>query len=437
MSGEIVTYEGSFNELKCFKSEVFDTEGNLVSVDEDYRIFNYKTGVWDEASEERIADLKSFAYSYDNMPRSVHLNIPYTHQDSIQIYAFNYANQIEHPLEIHTIETDMDHPILTVGSGRYVSETDCTSGHVTYKETEFEDTRKNKLASTYLYGKNTLRVWCNGLRIYPNTSGESNPNGILESVDGSTFTLPEPVWGKITYVIELPENNQDKSCSMEILDHTNLKAGTVNIYQTEQPLFPGRINLYLNGIRQPEDSFTIMDNYTLLINGDTALIGNTYNFPEETVVSGKDTRTLHHEEDVVLEDKNGNHAGTEHRIYPDRLLVEVRQDERIETTLKTSGHPVYEINVLDDEIDATVTDPADEIMLFVNGLYFGASRNNGYSINKQRGTISITDADTLAVLNTDEMMELMTGSPDTKAAYLKRHTDPYTWKSHQVTLEWR
>ena len=43
-------------------------------------------------------------------------------------------------------------------------------------------------------------------------------------------------------------------------------AGSSNVHQTELSLYPGRVTVYINGIRQPKEAFTILDNHTLMIN---------------------------------------------------------------------------------------------------------------------------------------------------------------------------
>lgn len=34
-----------------------------------------------------------------------------------------------------------------------------------------------------------------------------------------------------------------------------------------------------------------------------------------------------------------------------------------------------------EEIDPTILEPADEIMIYIDGLYYGAQKNNGYTMN--------------------------------------------------------
>ena len=412
-------YPGVFNEIKCFKKITLASDGFTEVVTRDYRIYDPKEQEWNPLSNYQIQGLKVAAYSYENMPKSVHLLIPYEDTDDIRIYAFNTANSIEHPLIIGNITADNDHPILTVGNGKYY---DKALG----KEVPFSDPNRNKLSSQFIFGKNTLRVWCNGIRQYPQT--ENKCDGIVEymvgdsDIDGSgnSFRLSEPFSGKITYVIELPESGSGQSCSMEVLNHENVLPGYVNMYKTELSMFPGRVTLYVNGIRLPENQYSIMDNHTLLIDNDEGLIGSSRNYPKEILVANRQKYELEHKRD-------------------DLILVEVRQDERIEATFECVGHPVYELPIKMYDVDPSILEAADEIMIFVNGLYFGPSKNNGYKCNVLRGSITVTQEDTLEVMNHDEEDIFLKGNEEYRKTNYKVMTDgkDYVQKNATMTLEWR
>ena len=217
----------------------------------------------------------------------------------------------------------------------------------------------------------------------------------------------------------MPENNMDKPCTMEVLNHTNILPNYVNMYKTEQPLFPGRVTVYVNGIRLPENAYTLFDNHTLLINDDKALIGNNKNYPTEIIAANNTTYTLNRPQD-------------------DLILVEVRQDERVEKTITCKGHPVYDIDTSAYNLDPSILEASDEIMIFVNGLFFGPSLNNGYAKSITRGVISISQDDTLQVMNYDEEKIHLDGDQESLEKYRINHNNnDYVQDNAKLTLEWR
>ena len=358
-----------------------------------YKIYDNKAEEWVPMSTTDIAGLKYFAYSYENMPRSIRLLLPYTDKDVIQTYAFNMANSIEHPLIIKNVDVVNQDEIATSGQ--------------------------------YVYGANSLRVWCNGIRQYPNTAPEDQPiNGVQESIDGKSFRLPEKFTGKVTYVIESPENGLSSSCTMEVLDEKNISPGYINMYHVNQSMFPGRVTLYINGIRQPTDSFTVFDNHTLLIDSDEPLIGNWQNYPNEKVLANGKTYTLHHN-------------------VADKLLVEVRQDDRQECTIQLDGHPIFDVGIEKYDIPLDILEASDEIMIFADGLYYGPTLNGdevdgGYVKNVARGCITIRQDEILDVINHDELYLHLRAKPLENNAYLSRKNNvPYERHNAKLTLEWR
>ena len=385
-----------FNEVRCFKNVYLDASGNEI-VNRDYRIWNIDTGVWDPLDQTEIDGITYFAYGYENSLKSVHILFPYNNTDEIQIYAFNTANSIEHPLFVKSV---------------YV-----------------ENKKNIRTDMQYIANKNTLRVWCNGIRQLP---ANARHGGITEYIDGMSFDLPvdDPYqdgsgnWhggftGKVTYAIELPENQKEFPCTMEILDDTSLKHGYINMYKVNQPLFPGRVTVYVNGIRLSTDDFTIQDNYTITIDTKVPLIGNWYNYPKETVFANNTQYEREYDR-------------------PDVVLIEVREDERIERTFQCEGHPVYELGVDKYEIDDSILEPSDEIMVFVNGMYFGPTSLDGYIVNPLKRSITITQEDTLAPMNTDVQMQLLQGKPEEEQLYLLRHENkPYKQPDAIITMEWR
>lgn len=487
LESDLVGEAAAYNEVKCFKNPLSTSDSNPL-----VKIYDPKTRTWSPLSRSESDGIKYFAYTYTNGPKSIRIDetlLPYSKKNNIVIYAFLLANEVEHGLIIDNIIADRDHPILTVGSRMYYDETTGTekdiyddpcwvinhlrdhdtwilanldpvkTGGITPTPAQLEDPTWvlnnltssaladisnhtwifsnisdpywNKLAAEYLFEKNTLRVWVNGVRIYPDSGDYCL--GIKEILEGKTFRLPEPTVGKITYIIEYPENDMAMPCTTEFLDHRNIPYGLINTYKTKLPLFPGRVTLYIDGIRQPNNAYTIFDNHTLLIHSDEGLIGDYQNYPVKTIQLGNKTKDLK-------------------RNYPDIILVEVRQDERQEITFVDDTHPLYEINLAKNRIPVEILEPEDEILIFVNGLFFGTKYDNGYFLNRPKGCITINQEDTLGVMNYDEeALHLgVTGesTPEAIAAkmgrdhehrkYLTRHNNiDYIRKSAEITLEWR
>jgi hypothetical protein len=189
-------------------------------------------------------------------------------------------------------------------------------------------------------------------------------------------------------------------------------------------MFPGRVTLYINGIRQSTDSFTVFDNHTLLIDNDEPLIGNWQNYPDEKVVANGKEYTLHHN-------------------VADKLLVEVRQDERQECTIQLNGHPVYDISIDKYDIPLDILEASDEIMIFADGLYYGPTLNGdevdgGYVKNVSRGCITIRQDEILETMNHDELYLHLRAKPTENNAYLRRKDNvPYERHNAKLTLEWR
>lgn len=415
--------KGVYNEVKCFKTITLADDGVTEIANRDYRIYDSVNEVWNPCTDVETTAVKTFGYSYDNARKSIHMNIKYTAEDNIQIYAYNTANAVEHPLEIHTIIADNDHPILTVGSGMYWDEEQGKEVSIAddpdWATLHPDESNWNKLETEYLYGKNTLRVWLNGIRQYPYTDGKCD--GIKEALDGLTFTLPEPFVGQITYIVELPEDNQSTACSMEVLDHTDIKNGYINFYKTQQSLFPGRTTLYINGIRQPENAYTVFDNNTLLINDTSALIGCHSNYPTEAIqIDPATKRTISWPE-------------------TDKLLIEVRQDERTEFVVTLDPATFFgEIKLDDYDVDINVLEASDELLIFADGIYTSIRLNDGYKLNISRGSIMITDPDVNNIIRSDGEYEYLAGHPDEHAQYLISHNnEDYKRKTTDMIIEWR
>ena len=354
-----------------------------------FKSYSEQTGTWTTLEEDEIKKLLKFVYGYNNSLRSVELLVPYNKsEDWLQVYAFNYANAIENPLIIENI--DVSEPTTEISTTAYIPQI------------------------------GALSVWLNGIRQYPEIVKDTETiPGIREDTTGFKFYFPEPITGHVTYTIQAPEKNSTIVTTREILNHENVSPGMINLYKTENSLYPGRVTVYINGVRQPQESYTILDNYTLYFNDKTTmLIGNEENYPNEKIVTGNEIKEFVHNES-------------------DHIMIEVSMIEKQEKTIELDKDFSYNIDVNKYDIDLNILEPSDEILIFTNGLFFGAESLNGYSPNKNRGVITITDPSTIHAVSSNPLEEILLSNEDNMKKYIELYGKEYEHKNTTVTLEWR
>lgn len=354
-----------------------------------FKIYDEQAKIWNTLPAEDIKKLSKFVYGYNNSLRSVEILVPYEKgEDWLQIYAFNYANAIENQLIIENVE--ISEPTTEIETVAYIPQT------------------------------GALSVWLNGVRQYPEfvKDTETIP-GIKEDITGLKFYFPEPITGHITYTVQAPEKNSTVVSTRELLTHENVYPGMINLYKTKNSLYPGRVTVYINGIRQPQESYTILDNYTIYFNDRTTmLLGNEENYPTEKIMVDNEIRHLEHNES-------------------DKILVEVSMIEKKEQTIEIEKDFSYNIDVNKYNIDINILEPSDEVLIYTNGLFFGAESLNGYKMNKNRGVITITDVSTLHAISSDPLEEFILANEKNKEKYFELYGKEYEFKKPIVTLEWR
>lgn len=320
-----------------------------------------------------------------------------------------------------------------------------------------------------------VMVWLNGVRQYPEKNyviepefvgdilkgyniifGHYEGDTLVESVDDRGYTpvpvgkghytdttAEEPICGMLTYIIQKPESGATKACRYIVLDNNNCINGSHNVYTTKDlkpeyidtetfmrdtshdfSLFPGNVTVYADGIRLPRGAYTVLDNYTIVINSDKQFIGSKDSYPEHKYI-----------------DAYGNVKVHRH-LRPEELLVEVRQESRwTERTIETDQSFNGDIYVLSDnsQLPVTILDTQDTILMFVDGLYHGLTQNDGYVIDKTLGAISIRDATVLNAMLKDDIETYLSLHPEyigmlpkEIAAYRTRKK-----KGHNLTIEWR
>ena len=327
--------------------------------------------------------------------------------------------------------------------------------------------------------KDYVMVWLNGVRQYPDINyviepvyygeakilkgynivfGHYEGDKLVKSIDDNGYIKiergeghsiigsddSEAVTGMLTYVIQKPENGSSSACRYTVLNEKNCIEGSQNVYTTKDldnkyidtvsftrdtshdfQLYPGKVTIYADGIRLPKSAYTILDNYTIVINCDKQFIGGKSNYPEQKYL-----------------DVYGNIKTMRH-LRPEELLVEVREDSAwVERTLPVDTSFNGDVNVLSEgaKLPVTILDTQDTIMLFVDGLYHGLTQNDGYVIDKTLGVISIRDATVLNAVRKNDIETWLVQHPELDSvhkeeliAYRARHKN----NSHELTIEWR
>lgn len=239
-----------------------------------------------------------------NMYTATHDDILFTGSDldgkRYSVFAYQYGNSVEQPLlsgELDGIE------------GEYVTY-DLANGH------------------QYSLDSNSLSVYVNGIRQYPDAYDETSP---------VSFTLHESTASKIMYVVEPLEGNEHLVKQYAILTKSDKIQGYSNTYHSSLSMTNGFIRLFKNGIRMPADSYVIQNPTTLYI--------------EDAC-----------DDDVFMLES-----------CPDYLLREVtvpiKYDQNRWTSTVTDA---FYNGISGDNIPDALINSKDFVMIYINGLAYGA-----------------------------------------------------------------
>lgn len=310
-----------------------------------------------------------------------------------------------------------------------------------------------------------VMVWINGVRQYPDINyvispvyeneifkgynlvlGHIDGDSVVETVDTNGYiqineTESYPLTGILTYIIQRAENGNEKVCSYKVLNSDNMIDGSQNVYTTKVrqtineetviqdidnnfSLYPGKVTVYADGVRLPKSAYTVVDNYTIIINDIYPWRGGS-RYPEEPYLDCHgNLRTIHHKR-------------------PEEILVEVRQNSSwTERTIKLPKNFSGDIDLFTagSQIPQTILDTQDTIMIFINGLYHGLTANDGYVIDKTAGILSIRDNSVLSAIKKDDLENFIGTNPTVGTLHeeeIKIYREQQEQKLCQVILEWR
>jgi hypothetical protein len=403
MNGHLICDETSIAAFEAEDNYADDVYGEIKkfvrSVDgvitKTYKEWNGFSEKWVECNASVVSHLDTITSSYENAITALVIKIDHELEDEFDCYTYNFAHTIENPLVIKNKQ-------WAPADGLFVP-----------------------VEEYFVPYTNTLQVWLNGVKLHNNLDRLNGTAklGFVESPTGDGFYLPAEYYGQITYVLERPEKGETKSFNSVLLTRDNLM-NTPNVYRSPISLYPGWVTLYVNGIRMSNESFLILDNYTIKFKDPVnQLIGHSSNYPIKTVIKDKDpSETV----DLPFTDS-------------DVVLVEVRQKyDKNEKTFTLHKPDNQEINVVANNIPSSILEANDEIMIFINGLFTGYKDNVEYRKELQKGTIALLSNRFSQLINYDPLYTYLALNPQKMAKWQLQHGAPYEPKiKNVITLEWR
>lgn len=417
-AGSVDTLEDSDNVKEDLKLYYADGEIKRFNRSKDnegsYKRWDADNLVWIDLSPNEIEMLRPAVEAYSNATHTVSMNGDMFTSDELKkknivIYTFKYASDNAPPINIHNVQV-----------------------HDGDSDIAFEIAKGER----YKIGANALSVWFNGVRqheVEELLSDEETEPGIVK-----WFKLKRPITeGIVTYIVEELKSGEEKICDRILLSAKDMTGYNVYRIPDEErynhSFYPGRIVVYVNGLRQPEDRYSIIDNFTIAFNEvPTKLVGKDY-------------------EHTWMYDSLGNLKKMQYR-QPDNILIEVRRDyERRENTIEYKSNNSCSISMMEHDIptDIFTNTGKDEILIFVDGLFWGLRDGNGYELDTKNMTmkfenIQLRDNDYINIIErlVHDPLEssLLTdeeSSINKRAWYKKYFGEEYKKKSKIITLDWR
>lgn len=362
-----------------------------------WKIYNQYLHQWDDLNEREQENIPMITSGYENQLTSVRINADYNKEDDeVIIYSFKFAND----------------------TGEIVN-----MGDAIYYDNDEEDGRPIfKIDGHYGYQQGMLNVFRNGIKLVNNVDYE-------EVVFGTMFRLlcDYEEGDVIRYLVEPIEHGQEVGHRQVVL--TNENAIQTNIYKIPDTvhisLYPGRLTVYVNGIRIPNTEWTLLSDKSIMLRySDYKAVGSFHNYPEEDFV-----------------DEDGTVFTVTHTL-PDKILVEIRYDyDRKERTIVLTDDVFNELQLEKYEIDPAILESPDEILFYLNGQFTGLSRNknNDYRLDRYRGCISFMNPDFIQAATQDEVKNLFDRDNYIYTAWkqMTGNAEYISEKKNALTLVWR
>lgn len=379
------------NEIKCFID--CDNPDNI-----HWKIYNQWTYEWEDLEERDQSSVELIGSSYSKQLTSIKINLKIKSTDRVDVYSFKYSNST---------------------SGLY------KVGDATFLETDEDDGMQVYVMGTnpFAFGQGNLNIYRNGIKLIAGLDykelSEHNYIKMINPVDTEN--------DKISYIIEPIEAGEEYGHESILLTNTN--SIQPNIYKIDEgdsvpDLYPGRLTVYVNGLRLSKKDWVLLDNKRIMLNlTDYKAIGSAENYPTETKLVGESLIEINHK-------------------YPDNILVEIRKDyDRNEITIELKDKDAVEIYTEDYGIDNSIVECKDEVLFYLNGQYLGMSRNNenDYKLDIYKGCIAILNSSIVEKLQSDPLKRVLDRNSLAYVSWKTRNNkEKYVSnKKNNLTLVWR
>ena len=399
-------------ECKYFITKEYQ-EGTLVYYEGMWKTYDSYTYTWKNADKKTVAALDMLISGYRKLSRVVKVNTD-LEDTALDIYTFKFANAVS--------------GFYRTGTAQFYDK-DEEDGGLIYK-----------LSSSYTYGNNTLSLFLNGVKLIPGLHYKEmndttlvkflidihdyEEDTVIETDKGQCLIIKDTKKDIVHYVIEPLENGE--TIGYRTITLTQKDCLQPNIYRISSDLdfsmYPGRITVFLNGIRLSKNEWNLIDNKTIQIKFDDYIcLGSNTTWPEVTYINeGKDFSIRHY--------------------FPDYITVEIRQDyDKNEHNIIFDGSLSNEINLDKYELPSELLDTADEILFYMNGQYTGLSRlKEDYYLDKTKNCIRIMNPEILAAMNYDPLSVLLSKKNNLTAWQKITGRDKYIPNTkNKITLIWR
>ena len=394
--------------LFFISNEIISDNGEVIQSGH-WATYNSYTYKWDREPDSEAQKLSYLREGYTRYARMLKVDDKIalklypdgTNSDiDIKIYAFRFANSVS--------------GTFSIGEGQYFG--DEVIDEYTYPVI--------KLGTRYSYGSDTLSLYLNGVKLI---AGQD----YKEMEDTSKVILLVNGFGeekdKVQYMIEPIETGELTGFQTVVLDRDNVIGP--NIYcldkDTDISLYPGRLTVYVNGLRLSSNEWILIDNEKIMLRlSDFLARGSSSNYPLTGHINKK---------------------GCQYEVanrYPDYIVVEIRKDyDRKEQSLIYDGNKDNGIlSIEEKEIPPEILDTNDEVLFYLNGQFAGLSRvNNDYYLDKAKNAIVIRNSDFLNVLRkTDRLAELLSNKAQLEDWRRRTGKQDYVPdKRSKLTLVWR